>query len=465
MDTPAVGTPSFGEDHFGEAQLGDVRRTQRLVRLADAFLAHPGGTLPDKCGSPAMYPGLMQLVDATPVTHEAVLEPHTARTLRLRRGWEATALLLFALTELDFTSRASLADQLGASGDGHGKGSECFNGLAVRADTRAALGLAYRELFRRAEVPKGATKAQSRARLSRQSRLWKRGPAAVPPAPPGRRGVVVTDAEGDPTEALEALHHDGKRFGVRSQGDRRIHVGHGPQAAGKLDDHARSLPARSFREVDGGERPGRPARRARCAVSWAAVELLPPRQGRGEHGPAPLRGGVVRCGEVDAPVGVEPLEWILLTDVPVADAAAALERVSWDEARGVIEEFHKAQKTGCGIEDPQFTRTERLEPVLALLSVVAVQLLRLRDLARSPETANRPAAAEFGERGVRVLSAKRYGEARSLTMAEFLRALARRGGHQNRRHDGPPGWLVLWRGWMKLQAMVEGALTVRCHEM
>ena len=38
----------FGQVNFGEAQLGDRRRTQRLVALADRVAGHPGGTWPDK---------------------------------------------------------------------------------------------------------------------------------------------------------------------------------------------------------------------------------------------------------------------------------------------------------------------------------------------------------------------------------------------------------------------------------
>ena len=45
-----------------------------------------------------------------------------------------------------------------------------------------------------------------------------------------------------------------------------------------------------------------------------------------------------------------------------------------------------------------------------------------------------------------------------LTVREFFLLLARLGGHQNRKKDHPPGWLVLWRGWQALQLMVAGAL-------
>ena len=58
---------------------------------------------------------------------------------------------------------------------------------------------------------------------------------------------------------------------------------------------------------------------------------------------------------------------------------------------------------------------------------------------------------------MKVLSLWRYREIRDdLTIHEFFYALARLGGHQNRKSDHPPGWLVLWRGWTKLQAMLDG---------
>ena len=44
----------------------------------------------------------------------------------------------------------------------------------------------------------------------------------------------------------------------------------------------------------------------------------------------------------------------------------------------------------------------------------------------------------------------------AMTVKQFYLAVARLGGHMNRKRDGAPGWLVLWRGWMKLQSMVDG---------
>ena len=57
------------------------------------------------------------------------------------------------------------------------------------------------------------------------------------------------------------------------------------------------------------------------AVAFAAVLLLPPHVRRGHYVKCPLPLWVVRVCEVDPPKGVKPLEWILLTNVPVATRA------------------------------------------------------------------------------------------------------------------------------------------------
>jgi hypothetical protein len=223
----------------------------------------------------------------------------------------------------------------------------------------------------------------------------------------------------------------------------------------KLHDFARSLPEGGRRTVAVAARPGKPARIATVSVSWAPLTIIPPRQKRGEERGVPLQVWVVCVQEVDPPAGADPLEWILLTNAPVENFEDACERIDWYSTRWTIEEYHKVLKTGCGIETLQFTTQARLQPAIALLSVVALHLLNLRDASRRPDAATRPATDLFPILAIEVLSLWRFGGHQSLSVHEFFFALARLGGHQNRKHDHPPGWIVIWRGWMKLQLMTE----------
>ena len=244
---------------------------------------------------------------------------------------------------------------------------------------------------------------------------------------------------------------------VRASRDRWIELkNQGETQRRKLYEFARAVPEWGRRTVPVPARDGQPARTATVRFAAAAITIPPPRQPRGEHSDQPLSAWVVCVREIDPPAGAVALEWILLTNVAVRTNEDAAERIAWYECRWIIEEFHKGQKTGCGIETLQFTYQDRLEPVIALLSVVAAFLLELRDLCRRPEAATQPACAVMPEIYVDVLSNWRWGQPKpDCTVTEFCYALARLGGHQNRKCDGAPGWLTLWRGWTKLQMMVE----------
>ena len=458
----------FGEEHFGGAQLGDVRRERRLVALANQMAKHPGGSLPDKVNSPANLKALYRLMDSDDVTHAEVLRPHVGRTLDRMLAHEGVVLIIHDTTELDYSGLTSLKNDLGQIGNGGGRGYKCHNSLAVAAESREVFGLTHQILFCRPRVPKGEKKSARLRRATRESRLWKQGSEAFPAAAAGRLWVDVADRGADTTEFLDFEESHNKKYLVRSQHNRWVLQGHdGETQRAKIHDWLRSLPEAGRRTVKVPARGGQAARTATVGVAWAPVRVLPPRQPRGEERGMPLAVWAVRVWELDPPAHVkEPLEWILLTNVPVRTFEDACERLDWYARRWIIEEYHKAMKTGCGIEKMEFTNQDRLRPAIAWVSVLAILLLTLRDSSRRSDANERPARDLIPTEYVTVLGAWRFQDPdRDLTLHEFYFALARLGGHQNRKHDHPPGWLVLWRGWTQLHAMVEGALAtggVKC---
>lgn len=458
MDLAGQDGVSFGQLHFGRAALGDARRTARLVVVADQLLRHPQGTFPQKLPDPYDLDAFYRLVAAESVTHAAVLAPHCQLTHQRMAAHPGVVLLLQDSTVLDYSGLS--IPELGQVGDGHGRGYYCHNCLAITAD-RQVLGLAHQILHVRRDVPPGETREQRRRHPRRESRLWRDTAVALPAVPPGRLWVDVADCAADITEFIDYEDEHQRWYVVRSQHDRWVSM---PSPAGprphKLWEVARALPwGGPTREVTVAAREKQPARTAQVRVAWAAVTIVPPRQRRGDERGLPLPVWVVRVAEVDPPAGVEPLEWILLSNVPVRDDAGAWERAAWYGCRVVVEEYHKCQKTGCGIEQMQFEYADRLQPAIALVSVVALALLQLRDWARQDDHKSRPATAWVPPLWVRLLAQWRYGLIRTdLTVEEFVLALGRLGGHQNRPSDGWPGWQTLWKGWMQLQTMLQGVL-------
>jgi len=149
----------------------------------------------------------------------------------------------------------------------------------------------------------------------------------------------------------------------------------------------------------------------RIAEYSGPVLICPPHAKHGIHGDDPLAMFVVLVTEVNPPAGEKPIEWMLLTNDPVQTISDACRVIEWYEKRWIVEELHKAMKTGCRIEDMQFTTTCRQEPAIALLSVVAVTLLNLRDASRREDAKTRLASTLLSPDYVTVLSQWRYRNA------------------------------------------------------
>lgn len=147
------------------------------------------------------------------------------------------------------------------------------------------------------------------------------------------------------------------------------------------------------------------------------------------------------------------LEWRLLGDQPLTDFAQALTCAQQYASRWLIEDVHKALKTGLGAEKLQLQTAERLFAAVALLRVVALSLVDLREKSRlQPEL---PATAAGLEAPFLPVLAHRSRRP-VLTVRDVYYALAGLGGHFGRTGDGPPGWQTLWRGMMTLRLLVEG---------
>jgi hypothetical protein len=450
---------SFGKQHFGSCDFGDRRLNDRAVFTADRMMQHPGGTLPDKLNDNASLIGMYRMANNKKVTHEKLMAGHFARTRGLMNEVPGVLLVFHDTTEADFSGLESVQG-MGSLGNGGCRGFLAHNSLAYDYDQKEVIGLANQTLHVRRKVPKKETPKQKREHPQRESRLWKKGWGALGPAPVGKLRVNVCDRGADMFEFIEAVEEGRDYYCIRSKSNRIIELedGDGAVTRAKLHDWARQLPNLGIREVEVRANYLQTARRTKVRVAAAKVRLRAPEHARGEHSRQSVTAWVIHVLEIDPPKGCQPLQWVLLTNVPTEGFEQASERIDWYACRPVIEEFHKSMKTGCGVEEQQFTTLKALQVTLGLLSVVAVQLLRLRDLPRRADARTVAATEIIDKQYVEILSLWRFNKLLpSMTVYDFCRALSKLGGHLNRTHDGEPGWLVLWRGWTKLQLLVEGA--------
>jgi hypothetical protein len=219
----------------------------------------------------------------------------------------------------------------------------------------------------------------------------------------------------------------------------------------------RSRPQRVTRDKKTGRvkrvRKAHGARTVELEVRTCTVRLRAPwRPG----GPAePRTVNIVEAKEVNAAPGDDPIHWVLLTSWPCRTEQEAMRIVKAYTRRWLIEEYHKALKTGARIEESQLRTAQRIQALLGILAVVAVRLLNRKLLATT-----RPNEAvdvqEIGQATLTILEVKFGRPQDGWTNRNVLRCIARLGGFIGRKSDGEPGWITIWRGWQFLLPMVEG---------
>jgi hypothetical protein len=456
MSTTLLPPAQWAQAEFGFAQLGDQRRNKRLVNIAEHLAASPGGTLPQAFEDWAELKAAYRFFGQRGVSFEGVLAPHLERTLQACRQ-PGEYLLLEDTTLVDYTAHTA-AQELGVIGDGTGRGFELHGTLAVRVEgwtleqrpEGTVVGLFDQQCRRPRPAPAGERR---RERLSRprKSQAWAAGLKRAGRPPAGSRWIYVADRESDFYEPVNLCQVYGVDFVVRGNYDRRLADG-----SGHLKAALSQAPVLGRTTVPVRSRGGQPARTAIVEVRSLRVDLAGPWRPGGWQGPL-ANVGVVEVREVDVHTGVKaPLHWMLLTSLACATWAQAQRVVGYYTARWWIEEYHKALKSGAGVEESQLERADRLEPLIAVLAVVAVRLLSAKLLARSrPESFE--VAASFGAAMLALLEKKWEPPPGGWTNRNFIRAVARVGGFIGRKSDGEPGWQTIWRGWQRLMWMCEGA--------
>lgn len=199
--------------------------------------------------------------------------------------------------------------------------------------------------------------------------------------------------------------------------------------------------------------PARSARDAQLAVRAACMSIARPPTKELRALPAHLTLQVVLVSELNAPEAMQPVDWLLVTSLPINDARSVEAIVDVYRRRWLIEEFFKALKSGCSYESRQLESRHALLNALGLLIPIAWRLLELRTLADDEPTAPADVILDADEVHVlRKLSSVVLPLAP--TVDEAMLAIAALGGHI--RQNGRPGWQVLHRGFDKLRTRVEG---------
>ena len=435
----------WAKEQFGDCLLGDKRRTRRAVAYAKQVVENPSGSTPEQTEDWNDCKAAYRLFGQQDVTFEALARPHWQRTRNCPAG---EYLLLGDTTELDYGKYRQVKG-LGPTGNGGGQGFLLHSALMVAAQSEAIVGLAGQEIFLRRPRPRNESR-YDRSQRSKESDVWGRVIDEIACPPESVTWTHVLDRGADNFEVYCHLLQNQCAWVVRARHlNRLVQIAEKTQVP--LFEHLATLPIAGTYELKLRACQKSPARTARLAVRMGQVGLPQPKL-RSPYvrrcGIGTITMDVVEVREINPPRGVAALHWVLYTSHRMTLFKDAWRIIEYYEKRWLIEEFHKALKTGCRAEERQYAVGKRLAALAGLLSVVAVRLLQLKAVARDQPDC--PAQRVIPRLWLRALQILRKRSLPHCTVRQFYRHLAALGGFLGRKNDGEPGWIVLWRGFDKL---------------
>jgi len=460
----------WAEHEFGDAPLGDARLSKRLVNIAQVKGESPGrafgGAVNGDWPATKGYYRMIDQPEDSAVSMANILEPHRRRTVR-RMTAQNTVLCIQDGSELNYTNLDQCtglgvlkANQTGAKTKGmnlHSTFTVTTNGLPLGVLKSQCLSPKEKDI-------NDKRKPSAIPIEEKKTFVWiehHRDLVELSKEMPQTRLIDVCDREADFFELFdEQRRNPGVDLLVRASHNRNI-----KQEPFKLFTAVREtavqgrvrvpIPKESARPKKSKQkvRKARPARLADCAIRILHIKLPAPAYYADKE---PVELCVVHALEENPPSGTDPVEWFLLTTINVVTSADAEQCLRWYTLRWRIEDWHRVLKSGCRIDDLANETAERLRRAIAINLVIAWRIMLMTLLGR--ETPELPAEILFSDIELRTLRAyaKKKGIKPPILLGEAVILVAKIGGYLNRKNDPPPGYQILWHGYLEFQYMCMG---------
>jgi hypothetical protein len=437
---------SWAAEEFATVDLGDKRLNKRLVKVAQQWADKPSQSIPTAAGGWGDTAAAYRMLDNPRCDWREILGAHCHSTTE-RMSALPVVLCLTDTTELDFNGQTIMG--LGPLSFEAQRGMYLHPTYAVSTD-REPLGLLDAWMWARKPLDANGQRDdinESVRWIESYERLAERAADL-----PQTRLVQVGDRESD----IQALMQRAQALGwpvdllVRSQHNRVL-------AEGKhLWDEVDAQVVLGDISFTIGGRDGRKPRVVRQQLRAKRVRLEPKAKAAD-----PIEMTCVVASEVDAPAGVKPLCWRLLTNRAATTLAEVIELIEWYRARWEIEMFFNVLKNGCRVEALQLASLDKIERALTVFMVVAWRIARLMRLGRTcPDL---PASLMFDAdeiRAAHVLTNKPMPK-HPPSLNEMVRRVAMLGGFLARKGDGEPGVKTIWIGLQRVTDFAAGVRFMR----
>jgi hypothetical protein len=452
-------------DEMKTANLGDKRLNARLTQVLSELAARPTASIPAACGGRAEMVAAYRFCENENTSFDNVLQPHVDAT-RQRMAAQSVVVLAQDTSEIDVTRPDQQVTGAGPL-DGDTRRGALLHLMHAFTPDGTPLGTVFANAWVRDEEPVCASLTRAeRAALPIEEKESFRWVTTLQRAReegrrcPATQFICIADSEADIYEVLvEGMREP--RSGdwiVRACQDRALLCENGQNSGEKLvreyilqqpvlfdkTIHVRGRKAKVACDTRGRRQP-RQSREAKVVVRAARVTLRPP--WRSDRKLPSVTLNVVLVSEVDPPAGDEPVEWLLLTSLPIDTVEQVQQIIQYYCVRWMIEIFFRVLKSGCQVEERLFEYMDRLLTCLAVYTIVAWRTLYVCRLGRSCPDISCEAVFEPAEwKSVWKVVHREDPPKQPPALGVFVRLVAQLGGYVNRKRAAPPGPQTIWIG-------------------
>lgn len=430
----------------------DLRLDKRFLTLVDALAKNPTGSIPEACENPAATKAAYRFLNSENFSTETIDEWMYQETLGHIPS-DATILVAQDTTSLNYSSHPQTKD-LGYIDDKHTKGLLMHTGFAITQEG-LPLGVLYRKTWVRSEDGYGKREQRKKKPTeAKESFRWQETASSVEARIPSTvRVITISDRESDVFDYLARERASNCEFLLRITQNRCLAK---DSECHLLFEQLEAAPIQERAVISITDHQTGLTRHAHIHYRWSDVLLNPPVSGNSTR-KHPVHVSVILVREEEAPNGVKPVEWKLMTSVTISTIEDALRAVQWYGRRWLIERFHYVLKSGCTIEKLQLETAAGLDRAIAMYAIVAWRLMYLTYLGRvEPEASAEKILQRYEWEALYCFTKKtRRLPDRPPTVSEAIKMIAGLGGFMGRKGDGAPGVKVLWRGMRRLDDIAE----------
>jgi hypothetical protein len=453
------------KDEVRGAALGDQRLTKRLGKVIEQLGAKPNMSVPAATRGRAEMEAAYRFFDNDKVSPEKILQPHVAAT-RERISQADIVLLVQDTTDLDLTRPKQQVRGAGPMEYDTRRGV-FFHPLLAFNNHGLPLGVAWQKSWTRSKIKKKCTKKQ-RDDWHRQTPIeekesfrWIEGMRAareVAASCPRTTCVCIADSDADVYELFcesRATSQGEVHFLVRACHKRNACGPHlnwldATRATPCLFQCSVNVSARTAKLVTETRKrqTTRGARIAEVEVRAATVTVRPPYRRPSKLPEVALN--VVLAEEPNPPDGATPIQWLLVTTLPIDNSEQVQQIVSYYSIRWQIEIYFRTLKSGCRIEDRQFETLDRILNCLAVYSIIAWKVMYLSRLGREcPDLSCELIFDESEWKSVYMTVRQEDPPSTPPSLNEMIRMIASLGGYVIRQST-QPGTQTLWFGLQRV---------------